>query len=600
MTPGRATPLDAPAGALSQGAVAGAGPEAAAATPDPLRGLAGLRLRPGVAVTALRAGLHLRGRRSAVTLEGGAALPALWRLLAEPLRTGDTGPLDRQAPPGSPVRAALGTVLAQLRAHDLLVEPGDGTAGPWLLDAAERPADAAAALAAARPRVLGAEPGGPLAPAAVRALVRAGAAPSYAGRAGAAPGQVLLRTAGPAALAVAARVCGGTGFVTAPAGPEQALADAAALSARLGLDPAEPPAPVLAALVAGAAAQRLLCAVAGLPDPATEGEDPRLLPGRPAVLVAGTGPLRADHRPWLGGEPLDQDRAAPGAAPATLAEAMHRVAALGDERIGVLPAAEPGALPQLPAALASCAVAGDALLAGAPRTDLARLEALCRAAELRLGAVTVGADPGHAWGRALRRAAAAGSGRVGLGGPGGRPAELSAASWSADPQARHWWSTLTDRLGVRAELRVAPLAPGAAAFHAVVLGAGGRLLAEAVEATAADAAAFAALAATAGVQGAPHRPAHSWAAVRPVTCSGGAAAVLATAGARRAGWEDRRWTSGWLAEVASREPELQVALRRLTGLRAALRAPAGPDARTVATGLHGAGFTVLHTLGGPR
>ncbi|MEU9133131.1 hypothetical protein AB0D08_34400 [Kitasatospora sp. NPDC048540] len=239
MTPGRATPLEVPGGALAPGSAAGAGSEAAtAAAPDPLRGLAGVRLRPGVAVTALRAGLHLRGRRAAVTLEGGAALPALWRLLAEPLRTGDTGALDRQAPPGSPVRAALGTVLAQLRAHDLLVEPGDAAAGPWLLDTAERPGAAAAALAAARPRVLGAEPGGPLDTAVVRALARAGAAPSYAGRAGVAPGQVLLRTAGRPALAVAARVCGGTGFVTAPAGPEQALVDAAALTARLGLDAA--------------------------------------------------------------------------------------------------------------------------------------------------------------------------------------------------------------------------------------------------------------------------------------------------------------------------------------------------------------------------
>ncbi|MEU9133148.1 hypothetical protein AB0D08_34485 [Kitasatospora sp. NPDC048540] len=314
----------------------------------------------------------------------------------------------------------------------------------------------------------------------------------------------------------------------------------------------------------------------------------------------------------------DQDRAAPGAAPATLAEAMHRVAALGDERIGVLPTAEPGALPQLPAALAGCAMTGGILLAGAPRTDLARLEALCRAAELRLGAVTVGADPGHAWGRALRRAAAARAGRVGLGGPGGRPAEMSAASWSADPQARHWWTTLTDRLGVRAELRVAPLAPDAAAFHALVLGAGGRLLAEAVEATAADAAAFAALAATAGVQAAPHRPAHGPVGstvggpvgdpigadddpgAGPVACSGGAAAALATAGVRRAGWEDRGWTTGWLADVASREPELQTVLRRLAGLRPAPWAPAGPDARTVATALNGAGFTVLPAPGGPR
>ncbi len=64
-----------------------------------------------------------------------------------------------------------------------------------------------------------------------------------------------------------------------------------------------------------------------------------------------------------------------------------------------------------------------------------------------------------------------------------------------------------------------------------------------------------------------------------------------------AGWEDDGWTRRWLAGVAAREPAFQTALRRLTGLRAQPWEPVGTDARAVAAGLHGCGFTLLSTEG---
>ncbi|MFC1419005.1 hypothetical protein [Streptacidiphilus cavernicola] len=607
---------------------------------DAVDALAGWRLRPGVAVTPLRDGIHLRGRRSNVTLEGSRALPGLWRLLDELLRTGDRTALLRDAPVGSPVRAALGMLVGHLRAHDLLVEPvaDDGSdAVRWLRAVADRPDAVAAAIASARLEVLGAEPGGALAQAAGRALTRGGAAPGYVAAEGA-PGRILLvcsspdggrgadggpgRTSGAggtggaggldgngsrpggtgARLAVAAGVSGGTAFVTAPGSPEQARADAAALTLRLGLertalDDDGAGSAVLTTLVAGAAAQRLLCAVAGMLDPASEGDDRRTLPDRPSVLVATARPLQSGYHCWLGPDLLDLDRAAVVAPPDTLAEALRRAAALSDEVVGALAPALPGALPQLPVALAACPLpGGGTLTAAAARVDMARLDAICRAAELRLSgaesAVSVGVDPGHAQGRALRRAA------VRLPVPSGSTALPQEARLSPHRQARHWWSTLTGRLGVAAELTVVPVGVDGSAFRAVVRDGSDRLLGDAVEATPGDAAAFAALAATAHV----HCAAVD---VTPgqLSLPTGSSAGIASAGAVFAGWEDDGWTVKWLADVASRERELQAALRQLTGLHAVPWAPGGTgdaDARAVAAALHGCGFTVLRTTGGSR
>ncbi|MFB7266441.1 hypothetical protein ACFCXH_30485 [Streptomyces nojiriensis] len=385
--------------------------------------------------------------------------------------------------------------------------------------------------------------------------------------------------------------------------------DAAAADGAAAPHPRRPPG-TLAALLAGAAAHRLLCAAAGLPDPATEADDPRLLPGIPAVLLADARPARADHHSWLGPERIDADRRVRLAPPAGLAEALRRITALGERRCGPLPAPLPGDLPQLPVPLATCTLPGPAtghattprtLTGGGPRLDLARLELFCRAAELLLGntAFTVGADPGHARGRALRHAAA----RRLAAAPHRRP-PLDPARWSGHPQLRHWWTTLTGRLAVPARLEVHRAAPHAQAYRAVVHrtppGPGhgpGPLLGEAVEATPGDAAAFAALAAVttactpaAGAPDAPPPP------------SGGAAAPLAAAGVPTAAWEDPGWTGGWLADLAGREEALQDTLHRLYGAGPAPTPPppeSAPDPGLAGL-LRSFGLTVLHTAGEAR
>ncbi|WP_354644092.1 hypothetical protein [Kitasatospora camelliae] len=598
---------------------------------DAVAGLAGLRLRPGVAVTPLRNGLHLRGRRSSVTLEGSTALPALWRALEGPLRTGDTGPLTAQAPPGSPVRAALNTVIGQLREHDLLVAAVP--APDWLLETADRPAEAAGALASTVVEVACGDVSSSALAAALtvsaeRALADCGLASVRRPRAAGLGAGLLVLTAGRFSVAVG-RVHG-CGFVTPVGSEEQALADAAAVGERLERSAGEGRAEsvVTSVLLAGAAVQRLVCAVAGLPDPSDEGEDPRLWAGRPAVLVVRERPLRADYRVWLGPDSVSPGRPGrPWAAPGDLREALRCVEALGDEWVGVLEPAVPGDLPQLPAALASSGVGGGGtspggtLLAVGLRADLARLDAACRAAELRLGsgesaaAVWVGVDAAHAWGRALRGAVLAGSAGAGspLGGEGGVDGRVT-AGWMAGravprapegrdlpaeaggPQAGHWWGVLTERLGVAAWVEVGrPFVGEEEVFLAVVRVGAGRVLGWAVEATAGDAVAFAALTAVGRVQA-------DAAGVTPVVVNApsGASARIAVAGVRLAGWEHEGWTTAWLAGVAEREPEFRVALLRATGVRAEPGTPPSGDARAVASALDGCGFTVLRTVGGIR
>ncbi|MER7755337.1 hypothetical protein [Kitasatospora sp. NPDC097643] len=566
-------------------------------------------------MTPLRAGLHVRGRGTSLTLEGSRALPALWQLLAPRLGP-DPEPEPVGEPTGERVAAALATVTARLREYDLLVDHPDGVElPPWPGSVADRPAQAAAELAAARPVVAAADPDGlPLAEAVARALRRAGATPTVVAEPGLAAGLVLVAD-GTVAVAVQGDADGG--FVTAPADPARTRADATTLAASLGTSSTPPP-PALTALLAGAAAHRLLCAVAGLPDPAdpvdpvgapadaptaAEGVppsdappgDPRLLAGRPAVLVAEAHPLRADHHPWA---------AAPGpvaAPPEHLAEALRRITALGDPRLGVIDAPAPGALSQLPVPLVSCRTPSGTLVAGAVRTDLARLAAACRSVELHLAdteladtelaAPVVGADPDHALGRALRRAAHA---------LPAVPVGPGAAGWRDHPQAAHWWTTLTRSLGTAPDLTISQLVAGQA-FMAVLrlpspaAGTPPVVLGRAVEATPADAVAVAALAALTRRTAA----AHGLAAAHHTTLSG-AAAPLAAAGLRPAAWTDEGWTDRWLTALAAREPELQAALLHTTGLRVAVWHPVAPAARSLANALQGCGFTALVPTEGPR
>ncbi|WP_371679902.1 hypothetical protein [Streptomyces sp. NBC_01276] len=587
----------------------------------------GRRLRPGTAVTPLRDGLHLRGRRGSVTLEGSAALPALWRSLEQPLRTGGLDALLDGLDPGSPVRTAVDAVVAQLEAHDLLVTGpptparDPGPVGPWLAVSADRPADAAAALAVTRAEVVAAAVDAPLARAAGRALEQSGLPVTYTRDAGLPEGRIHLRAHHPDGVthALAAALPAPTGYVTSPDTTSATAVMATALENRL----AERPAPgtsggdrtafpadavpagtdrgrdasggggATAALLGGAAAHRLLCAVAGLPDPAAEGDDDRLLPGLPAVLLVDARPPRAEYRTWAGPRPSGA-----ALAPATtLREALRRVAALGDERCGVLPDPGPADLPQLPVPLASCAAPGTAphppgatLIGGAPRLDLARLEVFCRAAELALGrpGSTVGANPGHARGRALRAEAAR---RFGTG--GGRT-PVASQRWSGHPQARHWWTTLTARLAVPARLHVFRVAPGEEVYRAVVHRTGpdgSTPLGDAVEATPGDAAACAALSAVAAVSAAavtdPAAGRTPAGGVGGACGAGAAGAGLAVEGAPAVGWEEPGWTGRWLADTAGREGAFQEALGRLTG-------PPRPASDGELTALLRAfGFTVL-------
>ncbi|MBO1420327.1 hypothetical protein J0670_37735, partial [Streptomyces sp. FH025] len=143
-------------------------------TAEPVTGRT--RLRPGVAVTPLLEGLHLRGRGTSLTLEGSRSLPALWEVLSARLGA-DPQALAEAGHPRT--EAALATVTAHLREHGLLVDHPDGAEPPpWPGSVADRPGDAAQALAAARPVVASADPDDEPARAVARALARGGAVPS--------------------------------------------------------------------------------------------------------------------------------------------------------------------------------------------------------------------------------------------------------------------------------------------------------------------------------------------------------------------------------------------------------------------------------------
>lgn len=337
------------------------------------------RLRPGVRATAVPDGVHVRGWSGSFTVAGAVAVPLLWQRLEDALRLGvDPDTLLAQAAPGA--RRVLTTLLDTLADHDMLVSEED--TDDWFGAIAPRPA-VAGRLARGLTVSVRAPEGDLLAAAVCRSLSRFG---TTAVRVPGPRGPVILSTSD---HAVAVGEGGGTAFVTEPGSPGRVRLDARALVARLGLKRAEPASDPLISLVAGSAVQRLLAAATGLPDPATYGDDPRLLPGCAAVLIATTD--GAEYHPWR-----------PRIQPGNLTEALRLMEALGDKRIGYLPESIPEALPQLPVALARC---GD-VLASAVRTDLARLEAACGAAEILLGVETVGVTREHAEGRALRKAAA--------------------------------------------------------------------------------------------------------------------------------------------------------------------------------------------------
>jgi hypothetical protein len=282
------------------------------------------------------------------------------------------------------------------------------------------------------------------------------------------------------------------------------------VAARLGVT-GEPP-ELLAALIGSAAVHRLACAIAGLPDPATESASTY-----PMALVARANPLHATYHPLLQGQPPS--------------DPWRALEALTDDELGPVDTPAFGPLPQVPANLAT---SGDALGIGTT-ADAARLNAALNA--LKTDGV-IGIDETHARGAALRLAARHHR---------GEPAD--AHEWTSDPTAHRWWKALTARFGVPAVVRVERLAPG---VHRAEISDGRRILAWAVEATAADAVAFAALAATGYAQ-----------AGRTGTAHLNGAAPCKTADAPD--WVTRQWH--WPADVRNREERLQEAIARLPGVR---------------------------------
>ncbi|HJP73912.1 MAG TPA: hypothetical protein VJ914_06570 [Pseudonocardiaceae bacterium] len=468
-----------------------------------------LRLRPIVHATPTDNGLHVRGWSASFTLDGGTGLWTLWEAIAPKLAEGM--PVEEFAvPPGAPpsVAKALRMIIEQLRAHDFVVEvPAEwGADAPpedvcaWLESVAADPLDAWRRLRAARIEISG---DGVVAAAARRALAGVGLtvdAPSY--------GTGLTLTGGEHSVRASAGA--EVGYVLPVDGSEELTATGTAPE-------------VLATLVGCAAAHRLVCAIGGLPDPATEfvelSDADRSAPEGLFVLVARLDPLRADYHPWLPAHrPLD-----PPTEPAQI------VKLLVDSELGPVPTPDFGDLPQLPA---NVAISGDALGVGAAAED-ARLDAARLAVQAAVGeGVIVGIGAAHALGLALRHAA-----RELPGLPVGPDA------WADDPTARRWWKALTLRFALPAICEVNTLADGV--YRAEIRTEAGPL-SWAVEARAADAVSFAALAAVGHAQVGRSGPA-------PLLC--GAAPVSSRRGEPPAGWLNRDWH--WPLEVSEAEPGFQ-------------------------------------------
>ncbi|MEU3644804.1 hypothetical protein AB0E59_15595 [Lentzea sp. NPDC034063] len=290
-------------------------------------------------------------------------------------------------------------------------------------------------------------------------------------------------------------------------------------AARLGIT-GEPP-EILATLIGSAALHRLVCAIAGLPDPAAElaTANPTTdgAATYPMALVAHANPLSATYHPLLQGPPPS--------------DPWQALEALTDNELGPVDTPKFGPLPQVPANLAT---SGDTLGIGTT-ADAARLNAALNA--LKTDGV-LGIDDTHARGAALRQAARYHR---------GEPAD--AHEWTSDPTAHRWWKALTARFGVQAVVRVERLAAG---VHRAEISNGRQVLAWAVEATAADAVAFAALAATGYAQAGRTGTAHL----------NGAAPCKTT---DNPDWVTRQWH--WPADVRDREERLQQAIARLPGVR---------------------------------
>jgi hypothetical protein len=399
-------------------------------------------------------------------------------------------------------------------------------------------------------------------------------------------------------IAVAAGAGDDKGFVSAPASADEAARDATRIADRLGIAATSRVSEMMAALVGGAAAHRFACWAAGLPDPAREAA--RLAAERtdadhtsragavwPAVLVARTAPPATAYHPWLlgvvGPDNADtgpDDGAGADAGENTLDDAVRRLDALCDDELGVLPPAQPGELPQLPVALATCRTSSRLAVGIGTTTGAARLDAALRAAAWSLdpvgtGRLAVGADGRHADGILLRRVAFELLGRCAV-------AAAPDTGWPADPIARRWWTSLTLRFGVAARGRVVRLADG---VFAALVQVANRELGWAVEATPGDAAAFAAFHASAATQ--MRRVGLDSDGGPPTACGGAPAQTPPYGGAGT-------WMTGpWLwPDTRPAEERLQRALRRIVPATRHPRPVPAPHSGDLWDGLRAAGFAV--------
>ncbi|GLY46990.1 hypothetical protein [Lentzea sp. NBRC 102530] len=521
-----------------------------------------VRLRPVVQATPTPDGLHLRGWTSSCTLSGGRGLWKVWQRLAPQLVDGvPRADLEAPADAAPGVRAAVTLIVEQLWEHDMLVEtPGWGADAPspevaaWLESAAVEPVAAWGRLRGVTVVVAGNEV---LADAARRAAEAVGLAVAeateFAGSAASksvdvqqaagtrwkaepasaggfslptsdlchsaggfplpatdlcdSPGELFLSAAG---LTVVAECGTEVGYVLPPTtetSPSFNTEVTMRIRARIGLT--GEPAGILPTLIGSAAVHRLVCAVAGLPDPTPEAV-------HPMALVAHASPLTATYHPVLQGPPP--------------ADPWRALDALTDTELGPVDTPEFGALPQVPANLAT---SGTALGIGTT-ADAARVNAALNA--LKVDGV-IGIDDVHARGAALRRKARH---------LRGEPADP--AGWTGDPTAHRWWKALTARFGVPAVVRVERLADG---VHKAEVRDKHGVLAWAVEATAADAVAFAALAATGHAQAGRTGTAHL----------NGAAPAKVT---ENPAWVTKQWH--WPAHVRDHEEQLQQAIANLPGV----------------------------------
>lgn len=472
-----------------------------------------VRLRPVVHATPTGSGVHLRGWASSFTIEGGSGLWKVWERLAPQLSEGLPS---LTVPAGTPpaVASAVELILDQLRAHDMLVTvpedwgpdaPAPEIAG-WLESVAADPLSTWRRLRAATFTITG---DGLLAAAARRAFASAGLSVACG------HGHLDRLEVGEGGHDGVLAGCGADVGYVLPPGLSLDVVD------RLGVEGS--PNEVLAALVGSAAVHRVICAVGGLPDPATEFvvHAGQTLPEAsfPMVLVARLDPVRAGYHPWLSG----------------IADPWQVLDALVDPELGPVETPVAGALPQVPA---NVAVSGEVLGVGTT-AEAARLDAAMAALRADLPAGTVvGIDRSHALGSALRLAVS----RL-----DGEP--VPEREWACDPTARRWWKALTLRFAVPATVSVLRLAPGVVRAEIWA----DQLLAWAVEATAADAVAFAALAATGCVQAGGKGLAH---------LNGAAPVQVAD---EQPAWIGPEWL--WPAGVRDREEALQASLAALPGVR---------------------------------